>query len=154
MHFNAESKPTLRVSPGWGLADKSVIGNNFRAGEIEMILRISRLALGGALVVVAMTGTARAGLSEAERITLDQPACAQMKAFSRDITLINDEMQNMRRFGTRRLCEVLGRSITTISNTVDYMRSHIGECTITDAKIDDLFSSQRKLEGDRRKICR
>ena len=119
-----------------------------------MILRISRLALGGALVVVVMTGVARAGLSEAERITLDQPACAQMKAFSQDITLLNDEMQNMRKFGTRRLCEVLGRSITIISNTVEYMRSHVGECTITDAKVDDLFSSQRKLEGDRRKICR
>jgi len=119
-----------------------------------MILRISRLALGGALVVVVMTGVARAGLSEAERITLDQPACAQMKAFSQDITLLNDEMQNMRKFGTRRLCEVLGRSITSISNTVEYMRLHVGECTITDAKVDDLFSSQRKLEGDRRKICR
>ena len=119
-----------------------------------MILRISRLALGGALVFVAMTGAARAGLSEAERITLDQPACAQMKAFSQDITLLNDEMQNMRKFGTRRLCEVLGRSITSISNTVEYMRSHVGECTITDAKVDDLFSSQRKLEADRRKVCR
>ena len=119
-----------------------------------MMWRMSRLALGGALVVLAMTGAARAGLSEAERITLDQPACVQMKAFSQDITLINDEMQNMRRFGTRRLCEVLGRSITTISNTVDYMRSHIGECTITDDKIADLASSQRKLEADRRKVCR
>src|ERR1700709_1008403 len=117
-----------------------------------MISGIFRFARCGFLTIVlvamAASNGARAGLSEAERITLDQPACAQMKAFSRDITLINDEMQNMRRFGTRRLCEVLGRSITTISNTVDYMRSHIGECTITDAKIDDLFSSQRKLEGD------
>ena len=119
-----------------------------------MVLGISRLALGGVFIVVVMTGAARAGLSEAERITLDQPACAQMKAFSQDITLLNDEMQNMRRFGTRRLCEVLGRSILSISNTVDYMRSHVGECTITDAKIDDLASSQRTLEADRRKVCR
>jgi CHASE1-domain containing sensor protein len=119
-----------------------------------MSLTISRLALGGALLVLVMTGVARAGLSEAERITLDQPACAQMKAFSQDITLLNDEMQNMRRFGARRLCEVLGRSITTISNTVDYMRSHVGECTITDAKVDDLASSYRKLEADRRRVCR
>jgi hypothetical protein len=131
-----------------------MIGNNVRAGEIEMIWRISRLGLGGVVMVLAMTGVARAGLTEAERITLDQPACAQMKAFSQDITLLNDEMQNMQRFGSRRLCEVLGRSITTISNTVDYMRSHVGECTITDAKVDDLFSSQRKLEADRRKVCR
>jgi hypothetical protein len=119
-----------------------------------MAFGISRLALSGVFVVLAMTGAARAGLSEAERITLDQPACAQMKAFSQDITLLNDEMQNMRRFGTRRLCEVLGRSILSISNTVDYMRSHVGECTITDAKIDDLASSQRTLEADRRKVCR
>ena len=119
-----------------------------------MIFRISRLALGGVIIVMAMTGVARAGLSEAERITLDQPACAQMKAFSQDITLLNDEMQNMTKFGTRRLCEVLGRSIMTISNTVIYMRSHVGECTITDAKVDDLFASQRKLEADRRKVCR
>ena len=118
-----------------------------------MNLRISRFALGG-LMVLVMIGGAGAGLSEAERITLDQPACAQMKAFSQDITLLNDEMQNMRRFGTRRLCEVLGRSITTIGNTVDYMRSHVGECTITDAKVDDLASSQRTLEADRRKVCR
>ena len=119
-----------------------------------MILPISRLALCGAVIVMAMTGVARAGLSEAERITLDQPACAQMKAYSQDFTLLNDEMQNMTKFGTRRLCEVLGRSITTISNTVEYMRSHVGECTITDARVDDLFSSQRKLEADRRKVCR
>jgi hypothetical protein len=114
---------------------------------------ISRFALGG-LMALGMIGSARAGLSEAERITLDQPACAQMKAFSQDITLLNDEMQNMRRFGARRLCEVLGRSITTITNTVDYMRSHVGECTITDAKVDDLASSQRTLEADRRRACR
>ena len=119
------------------------------------ILRVLRFALGVALIfLLAMPVTASAGLSEAERITLDQPACAQMKAFSQDITLLNDEMQNMRKFGTRRLCEVLGRSITSISNTVEYMRSHVGECTITDAKVDDLFSSQRKLEADRRKVCR
>jgi hypothetical protein len=119
-----------------------------------MALGIPRLALGSVFIVLLMTGVARAGLSEAERITLDQPACAQMKAFSQDITLLNDEMQNMRRFGTRRLCEVLGRSITTISNTVGYMRSHVGECTITDAKVDDLASSQRTLEADQRKVCR
>ena len=119
------------------------------------ILRVLRFALGVALIfLLAMPVTASAGLSEAERITLDQPACAQMKSFSQDITLINDEMQNMRRFGTRRLCQVLGRSITTINNTVDYMRSHVGECTITDDKIDDLAGSARKLEGDRRKVCR
>jgi hypothetical protein len=134
-----------------------MIGNNFALGEIAMtfgIFRNARLAPSSIFIVVfVMTGAARAGLSEAERITLDQPACAQMKAFAQDITLLNDEMQNMRRFGARRLCEVLGRSIATISNTVDYMRSHVGECTITDAKIDDLAVSARKLEGDRRKVC-
>jgi hypothetical protein len=119
------------------------------------ILRTSRFALGGVFIVLfVMTGAARAGLSEAERITLDQPACAQMKSYAQDITLLNDEMQNMRQFGTRRLCEVLGRSITAISTTVDYMRSHIGECTITDAKIADLADSARTLEADRRKVCR
>ena len=50
-------------------------------------------------------GVAIAGLSEAERTTLEQPACAQMKSFSQDITLLNDEMQNVRRFGQRnRIC--------------------------------------------------
>jgi DnaJ-domain-containing protein 1 len=105
-----------------------------------------------ALVII---GVARAGLSEAERITLDQPACAKMKAFSQDLTLLNDEMQNMRRFGTRRLCEVLARSITTDHQQYRRMyASHVGECTITDAKVDDLASSYRKLEADRRKVCR
>jgi hypothetical protein len=119
------------------------------------ILRTSRLALGGIFIVLfAMTGAARAGLSEAERITLDQPACAQMKSYAQDITLLNDEMQNMRKFGARRLCEVLGRSITAISTTVDYRRSHVGECTITEAKIADLTDSARTLESDRRKVCR
>ena len=51
-------------------------------------------------------------------------------------------MQNVRRLGQRnRLCNVLGRSITTINNTVDYMRSHLGECTITEAKIADFADS-------------
>ena len=120
-----------------------------------MIFRISRLALGGVIIVMAMTGVARAGLSEAERITLDQPACAQMKSFSQDVTLVNDELTNVRRYGQRsRLCDVLARAGTTIGSMIGYMQSHIGECTITDAKIDDLFSSQRKLEADRRKVCR
>ena len=122
------------------------------------ILRVLRRARGGFFVVLAavigVANTARAGLSEADRITLDQPACVQMKSYAQDITLLNDEMQNMRKFGGRRLCDVLGRSVTTIGNTVDYMRSHVGECTITNAGIDDLASSARTLEGDRRKLCR
>ena len=119
------------------------------------VLRLARR--GFFIALIAMTGTAdlaQAGLTEAERITLDQPACAQMKSYAQDITLLNDEMQNMRRFGARRLCEVLGRSITAIGNTVDYMRSHVGECTITDAKIADLADSARTLKSDRHKVCR
>ncbi len=120
-----------------------------------MILPTSRLALGSALMVLAMTGLARAGLSEAERITLDQPACAQMKAFSQDITLLNDEMQNVRRFGQRnRLCDVLGQTTTTIGNTIGYMQSHVGECTITSASIEQMTTLGRQLENDRRKLCR
>lgn len=124
-----------------------------------MIFRISRVARCGFLTVVLATTAAstiaRAGLSEAERITLDEPACAQMKSFSRDITLINDEVQNMRRFKERRrLCEVLGRASTTIGSTIGYMQSHIGECTITVASIDQMATLGRQLENDRRKVCR
>jgi hypothetical protein len=121
-----------------------------------MTLRIFRSRFFIVLVaIVGLANLAQAGLSEADRVTLDQPACVQMKTFSQDITLINDEMQNVQRLGQRRrLCDVLGRSITTISNTVDYMRSHVGECTITEAKIADLADSARTLESDRRKVCR
>jgi hypothetical protein len=119
---------------------------------------ISRLARGGFFIVLlgmmGLTTIARAGLSEADRITLDQPACVQMKAYAQDITLLNDEMQNMKKFGTRRMCDVLGRATTTIGTTVGYMQSHVGECTITAASINDLATLGSQLENDRRKICR
>jgi hypothetical protein len=123
------------------------------------ILRTSRFARGGFFIVlVVMLGLAnpaQAGLSEADRITLEQPACVQMKQFSQDITLINDEMQNVRRLGQRnRMCDVLARATTTIGSTVGYMQSHIGECTITSNSINDLATLGRQLEGDRRKLCR
>jgi hypothetical protein len=119
----------------------------------------SRLAQGGFFfVLLAATGiatAARAGLSEADRITLEQAACAQMRSFSQDITLLNDEMQNVRRSpNRRRLCDVLGRSVTTIGNTVDYMHSHIGECTITAASMDQMAVLGRSIDGDRRRVCR
>jgi hypothetical protein len=118
----------------------------------------SRPARGGFFIVlVAITGfasIAEAGLSEADRITLDQPACVQMKAYAQDITLLNDEMQNMKKFGTRRMCVVLERSITTINTTVGYMQAHVGECTITAATVNDLATLSRSLENDRRKLCR
>jgi hypothetical protein len=119
-------------------------------------IRFSRVARGGFffIVLLAITGfatVAEAGLSEADRITLDQPACVQMKAYAQDITLLNDEMQNMKKFGTRRMCVVLERATTTIGTSVGYMQSHVGECTITAASIDNLA---RSLENDRRKLCR
>lgn len=118
----------------------------------------SRVARGGFFIVLlAISGfapIAKAGLSEADRITLDQPACVQMKAYAQDITLLNDEMQNMKKFGTRRMCVVLERSITTISTTVGYMQAHIGECTITATTVNDLATLSRSLENDRRKLCR
>jgi hypothetical protein len=121
------------------------------------IFRTFRRARGSFFVIlvaaIGVANVARAGLSEADRITLDQPACVQMKSYAQDITLLNDEMQNMRKFGGRRLCDVLGRSVTTIGNTVEYMRSHVGECTITDASIGDRATSARQLEADRRKLC-
>src|ERR1700712_2307578 len=91
--------------------------------------RTSRLAQGGFFFVLfaaaGFASAARAGLSEADRVTLEQPACAQMRSFSQDITLLNDEMQNVRRSpNRRRLCDVLERTVTTIGNTVDYMQSH------------------------------
>ena len=117
----------------------------------------SRPVLGGFFIaLVTMTGlatNAEAGLSEADRITLDQPACVQMKAYAQDITLLNDEMQNMKKFGTRRMCVVLERPITTISTTVGYMQAHVGECTITAASIANLATLGRSLENDRHKLC-
>ena len=122
------------------------------------IFGISRTARGGffivLFVVTGLAGVAKAGLSEADRITLDQPACVQMKSYAQDITLLNDEMQNMRKFGSRRLCDVLGRATTAIGTTVGYMQSHIGECTITAASIENLATLGRQLENDRRKLCR
>jgi hypothetical protein len=119
---------------------------------------ISCPARGGFFIILlAITGfasVAEAGLSEADRITLDQPACVQMKAYAQDITLLNDEMQNMKKFGTRRMCVVLERSITTLSTTVGYMQAHVGECTITAATVNDLATLSRSLENDRRKLCR
>ena len=111
--------------------------------------------LGFILMVATMTNLAEAGLSEAERITLDQPSCAQMKSYSQEITLLNDELQNVRRFGQRsRMCDVLGRATSTIGNTVGYMQSHIGECTITAASTDQMATLGRQFENDRRKLCR
>lgn len=123
------------------------------------LFRMSRLVRTRYLMVVflgaGVAGVAQAGLSEAERIVLDQPACAQMKSFSQDITLLNDELQNVRRFKQRgKLCDVLGRATTTVGSTVGYMQSHIGECTITVASIDQLATLGRQLENDRRKVCR
>jgi hypothetical protein len=106
-------------------------------------------------VVLGFVRIAGAGLSEADRITLEQPACAQMKSFSQDITLLNDEMQNLKRSkNRRRVCDVVGRAVTTIGSTVGYMQSHIGECTITVATIDQMATLGRQLEDDRRRACR
>jgi hypothetical protein len=118
---------------------------------------ISRTLRGFFIVLVTITGletAAEAGLSEADRITLDQPACVQMKAYAQDITLLNDELQNMKKFGTRRICVVLDRSITTINTTVGYMQAHVGECTITAATVNDLATLSQSLENNRRKLCR
>lgn len=119
----------------------------------------SRLVRSFCWIVIFVVGTtasvAVAGLSEAERITLDQPSCAQMKAYSQDITLLNDEMQNVRKFGQRsRMCDVLGRATTAIGNAVGYMQSHIGECTITADSTDRMATLGRQFETDRRKLCR
>jgi hypothetical protein len=77
-----------------------------------------------------------------------------MKSYAQDIILLNDEMRNMRRFGDRRLCDVLGRATTAIGTTVGYMQSHVGECTITAVSINDLATLGRELENDRHKLCR
>jgi hypothetical protein len=144
----------------FGLAGKTPIGINFASGDFKMTFQIgfSRPACGGFFIVlVAIAGfapIAEAGLSEADRITLDQPACVQMKAYAQDITLLNDEMQNMKKFGARRMCVVLERATTTIGTTVGYMQSHVGECTITAASIDNLATLGKSLENDRRKLCR
>jgi hypothetical protein len=115
-------------------------------------------ATGFTLLFLMLAGSAqvaKAGLSEADRITLEQPACAQMKSFSQDITLLNDEMQNLKRSrNKRRICDVTGRAVTTIGSTVGYMQSHIGECTITVATIDQMAALGRDLESDRRRVCR
>ncbi len=99
--------------------------------------------------------SAKAGPSEAERLTLEQPACAQMKSYSQDITLLNDELQNIRRSpNRRRLCDVLGRSVTTVGDTVQYMRSHVGECTITTSTTEQMATLAAQLDTDRRRVCR
>jgi hypothetical protein len=159
MLFRAEAKP--RMQGTLGLAGKTAIGNNSRreAGDDFEMFRILRLTLGGfCFVLVLMTevaGPALAGLSEAERITLDQPACAQMKSFSQDVTLVNDELTNVRRYGQRsRLCDVLARAGTMIGSMIGYMQSHIGECTITTDSINNMATLGRQFEGDRRKLCR
>ena len=123
------------------------------------MLRISCLTPGGFVIVLLLmmgaAGPAHAGLSEAERITLEQPACAQMKSFSQDVTLVNDELTNVRRYGQRsRLCDVLARAGTTIGSMIGYMQSHIGECTITTDSINNMATLGRQFEGDRRKLCR
>ena len=121
--------------------------------------RILRPAPGGLVLVLflatGVAGPAHAGLSEAERIVLDQPACAQMKSFSQDVALVNDELTNVRRYGQRgRLCDVLARASTTIGSMIGYMQSHIGECTITTDSINNMATLGRQFEGDRRKLCR
>jgi hypothetical protein len=161
MHIDLKSKAHIATRM-LGLAGRTMIGNNSASGSwgmIVTILRISRGARYGFLFALFLIAGAahpvKAGLSEAERITLDQPACAQMKSFSQDITLINDEMQNVRRSGQRRrLCDILARASTTIGSTVGYMQSHIGECTITSDSINNLALLGRQFEGDRRKLCR
>jgi hypothetical protein len=118
----------------------------------------TRLALLFAVTLAVLTGVAgvsHAGLSEAERITLEQPACAQMRSWSQDITLLNDEMQNLKRTrDRRRTCEVLRRAVSTIGDTVGYMRAHIGECTITAASTEQMADLVRQLENDGRRACR
>jgi len=100
-------------------------------------------------------GSVNAGLSEAERTILEQPACAQMKSFSQDITLLDDELQNVRKFGQRnRLCDVLGRATSAVRDTIYYMQSHVGECNITAASFEKMTILGRQLENDRRKTCR
>ena len=114
-----------------------------------------RTAVVAAISALSAVEDAQAGLSDAERVALEQPACAQMKSFSQDITLLNDELQNVRRSpNRRRLCDVLGRSVTTVGSTIDYMRSHVGECTITAASTDQMTSLLGQLHNDRRKVCR
>ena len=126
------------------------MGVDFRAGR-----RVRRCGVLVVFFLVSGLGGAIAGLSEAERTTLDQPACAQMKSFSREITLLDDEMQNVRRFGQRnRICDVLGRTTTLIGYTIGYMQSHVGECTITSASIERMADLGRQLENDRRRLCR
>jgi hypothetical protein len=106
------------------------------------------------LVVLLATLTAfarvsQAGLSEADRVTLEQPACAQMRSYSQDITLLNDEMQNLKRTrDRRRTCEVIRRAVSTIGDTVGYMRAHIGECTITSASTEAMADLVRKMQND------
>jgi hypothetical protein len=118
----------------------------------------TRLVLWFAVTLSVLAGPVRlshAGLSEAERITLEQPACAQMRSWSQDITLLNDEMQNLKRTrDRRRTCEVLRRAVATIGETVGYMRSHIGECTITAASTEQMADLVRQLENDGRRSCR
>jgi hypothetical protein len=160
--FSHGIKVTHRMAVGflWALQAKPRSGIT-RGGKlgISRMLRILRSSPGGfCFVLVLMTwlaGPAQAGLSEAERITLDQPACAQMKSFSQDVTLINDELTNVRRYGQRsRLCDVLARAGTTIGSMIGYMQSHIGECTITTDSINNMATLGRQFEGDRRKLCR
>jgi hypothetical protein len=129
-----------------------------------MKLRIFSLpARGGivlflALVFSTVSGSIRpshAGLSEADRVTLEQPACAQMRSYSQDITLLNDEMQNLKRSrDRRRTCEVIRRAVSTIGDTVGYMRFHVGECTITSSTTEQMADLLRQLDSDRRRTCR
>ncbi len=116
---------------------------------------LGRTTLAVVLLATGSAEVANAGLSEAERLTLEQPACAQMKSYSQDITLLNDEMQNVRRSpNRRRLCDVLQRSVTTIGTTIEYMRIHVGECTITTVTTDQMANLLGQLDTDRRKVCR
>jgi hypothetical protein len=117
----------------------------------------TRLALFFAVLLASLTGFAgvsQAGLLDAERAILDQAACAQMRTYSQDITLLNDEMQNLKRTrDRRRTCEVIRRAVSTMGDAAAYMRAHIGECTITSASTEQMADLVRKMEIDGR-ACR
>lgn len=129
-----------------------------KLGNFSLPVAGTGLALFVALGFFTVPGSVRpshAGLSEADRITLEQPACAQMRSYSQDITLLNDEMQNLKRSrDRRRTCEVIRRAVSTIGDTVGYMRSHVGECTITSATTEQMADLLRQLDNDRSRTCR
>lgn len=105
-------------------------------------------------VLSIATGSARAGLSDDERKLLDQPACIEMKTYSQDITLIQEAMQNARRNRSgRKMCDLAERAVILLGSALGYMRSHVGQCTITQAAIDQLRAQAQELETARRRGC-